>query len=282
MKKGMTSMVLCLFWWHLYAPPNCEIYKHNPDCYASCQEAMKAITYSQGSYPSQQHFIKSIELCPGFAYSYMEKAVPFLKRGLFIEWKTMIDKAVELAPVDYLGYRGWCRIQFLRDFEGAIKDIEHLKSLIPYDIGYCQTGDYHLNIALALCYKETGYPEKARELFIEHLQSEKTRPGLYDYYHFGILEYEAGNYDDALSYFDKQIAKNDYMGETYYFKALAYKKLNLNEQYAQNLEMAENYYRKGKIRTDTYTEPIDKIYLTDILAEKETVSNSSDNTVHQK
>jgi len=68
--------------------------------------------------------------------------------------KKMIDKAVELDPEKYLGYRGWCRLQFLRDYKGAIKDIEELKSLVSYDIGACQTGDYHLNIVLTLCYQK--------------------------------------------------------------------------------------------------------------------------------
>jgi tetratricopeptide (TPR) repeat protein len=267
MKKAVPLFVLFLLSRNLHAQPNCEIYKADEKCYNACQEAMRAIRYEQGSHQSQEHFDKSIEQCPTFAYSYMEKAVPYLKRGLFVEWKAMIDKAVELAPEEYLGYRGWCRLQFLRDYEGAINDIEKLKSLVNYDIGYCQTGDYHLNIALALCYKELGDFTKARELFLEQLSSKNYSEGLYDYYHFGVLEYEAGNYEKAIIYFDKQLEANDYLGETYYFKALTNKQLNQNEQYFQNLKNAENYYRNGKIRTDTYTETVDKIYLSDILEE---------------
>lgn len=268
MKKEFTFLVLSLLSVNLFAPPNCEIYKDNENCYKSCQKGMKAIRYQQGSYQSQQLFEKSIELCSTFAYSYMEKAVPYLKRGLFIEWKEMIDKAVDLAPKEYLGYRGWCRLQFLRDYKGAIKDIEELKSLVNYDIGYCQTGDYHLNIALALCYKQTGDFVKARELFVHQLNAKNYSEGFYDYYHFGVLEYQTGNFEEAIKYFDKQIEVNDYLGETYFFKALANKKLNQLELYSHNLKIAENYYRKGKIRTDTYTETIDKIYLSDILDEK--------------
>lgn len=275
MKKGITLLALLLLGWNLYAPPNCEIYRSNESCYKSCKEGIKGIGYKQGSYKSQQHFEKSIELCSTFAYSYMEKAVPYLKRGLFIEWKEMIDKAVDLSPEEYLGYRGWCRLQFLRDYKGAIKDIEELKSLVNYDIGYCQTGDYHLNIALALCYKEIGDFEKARELFIDELNSKNYSEGSYDYYHLGILEYETGNFEEAIKYFDKQIEVNDYLGETYFFKALANKKLNQLGLYSQNLERAENYYRKGKIRMDTYTETIDKIYLSDILEEKNKGTNKS-------
>jgi tetratricopeptide (TPR) repeat protein len=267
MKRHVFAMFLVLLSWHLYAPPNCEIYKSDKACYQSCHEAWKAIRYHQGSYTSQEHFNKSIALCSTFPYSYMEKAVPYLKRGLFIEWKKLIDRAVELDPEQYLGYRGWCRLQFLRDYEGAINDIETLKSITDYDIGYCQTGDYHLNIALAYCYKEIGAYGKAKALYDAEQRVPNYSPGLFDYYHYGVLEFELGNYNKALAYFDQQIVFNDDLAECYFFKALSHKGLNQIDDYSANLEKAKNYYQRGKILTDTYTEPLNKIYLKDILDE---------------
>ncbi|MCB0559243.1 MAG: tetratricopeptide repeat protein [Lewinellaceae bacterium] len=274
MKKYGLLCLLALLSIKLFAPPNCEIYKRDKICYESCQEAMKAIRYWQGSSQSQQHFNRSIELCPGFAYSHMEKAVPFLKRGKFIQWKKMIDKAVELEPQEYLGYRGWCRLQFLRDYEGAIKDIERLKELVDYDIGFCQTGDYHLNIALALCYKEIGQIDKAKEIFEQHLTAHNAYIGLYDFYHLGVIEYETGAYQKAIEHLTRQIRENDYLGETYYFLALAHKALGNEQEYRSTLKTAKAYYQAGKFRTDTYTETIDKIYFVDIIEELEAANAS--------
>lgn len=261
-----TALIFCL---EITAQPNCEVYKNDEACYESCQLSMRAIQYSQGSYQSQQYFVQSIERCESFAYAYMEKAVPYLKRGKFIEWKRLIDQAVTLDPEEYLGYRGWCRLQFLRDYEGAIKDIEQLEKLVSYDIGYCQTGDYHLKIALALCYKKLGNLEKAKQIFESVLAKADYSPGLYDYYHYGVLEYESKNYQQAITYLKKQIEINDYLGETYYFLAKAYQALGQSDLYTQYLKTAEDYYRQGKIRTDPYAEMIDKIYLVDILGEEE-------------
>lgn len=266
MKKYFILYTLLFFSINLHAQPNCNVYKNNNACYESCLEALKAIRHKQGSFQSQQHFDRSIELCD-FAYSYQQKSVPFLKRGNFIEWKRLIDKAVELSPQEYLGYRGWCRLQFLRDYEGAIADIERLKSLTKYDIGYCQTSEYHLNIALALCYKEIGEIDKARTLFEAHINSEELPVGNYDFYHFGVLEYEAGNYEIAIEYLEKQIEINDYLGEAYYFVAMAAKKLGQTDKYREQLQIAAQYYQNGKFRTDTYAEMIDKIYLVDIIKE---------------
>src|SRR4051812_11845421 len=115
--------------------PNCNVYKleNNPSCYEACLIATEAEA-GQGSKASQLQFDKAIELCPGFDYAYFEKSVPYLKRGDFISWKKLIDKAVELNPTGYLAYRGWCRYQFVRDYRGAIADLERLDSLVSYDI----------------------------------------------------------------------------------------------------------------------------------------------------
>ena len=272
MKRTLLFILIFTLSQDLLAPPNCELYKQDELCYQACEEAWTAIRYPQGSHESQQHFDRSLELCPTFAYSYMEKAVPFLKRGLFIEWKKMIDKAVTLAPKEYLGYRGWCRLQFLRDYQGAIDDIEELKSLVNYDIGFCQTGDYHLEIVRAMCYKELGQLEKARAIYTQHLIEDNYDVDLFDYYHWGVLEFESGNYQKALKHLDKQIEINDDLAGTYFYKALCYKELNEYDLYSENLNKAEAYYQKGKVRTDTYTETLDKVFLIDIQEEIERAS----------
>lgn len=251
--------------------PNCNVYLWKGDtlCYKACLEATEAGEYEQGSKASQIHFDKAIQYCPTFAYAYFEKAVPYLKRGDFITWKQLIDKAVELSPTAYLGYRAWCRYQFLRDYEGAIRDIDRLDSLITYDIGHSINGDYHLNIAKALCYKALGEKKKAIEIIEQHLSS-ASNPSNYDYLHLGVLKLETGDYTGAVADLKKEIEINDCLSETYYYLALAYKKCSDQAAYAKNLLKAKDFYESGKKRTDPYTEPIDKIYLIDIENEIKT------------
>ena len=132
-----------------YGPPNCNIYKSDENCYKACKEAEKAITFNQGHRESQEHFDKSIALCPNFDYSYYEKAVPYAKRGLIKEWKEMIDKAVKLNPREHLLTRGWYHFFFMHNFEAAIKDIDDLELLVKGDTGFTGDGAYHLNIMKA-------------------------------------------------------------------------------------------------------------------------------------
>jgi tetratricopeptide (TPR) repeat protein len=248
--------------------PNCNVYKFNKNepCYQACEESMKAIEYAQGSRESQVHFDKAIERCPSFDYAYFEKAVPYLKRGEFIEWKKLIDKAVELNPAERLGYRGWCRYQFLRDYKGAIQDLERLDSLVGYDIGYSANGDYHLKVALALCYKQSGQKQEAHRILEEHVSRKDYTPMPYDFLHLGVIKLELKDFAGAIAAFEKQIRYNDFQAENYYYMALAYKGLRNKNAFHGNLVKAKEHYRANKHLVDPYTHQADRIFLSEIEA----------------
>jgi tetratricopeptide (TPR) repeat protein len=210
--KWILFVLIIIFPIRTYSQPNCNVYKmnNNQPCYEACVTATESEA-GQGTKASQLQFDKAIELCPSFDYAYFEKAVPYLKRGDFITWRKLIDKAVELNPTGHLGYRGWCKYQFVRDYRGAIKDLEKLDSLLSYDIGYSINGDYQLNIAKALCYKAIGQKSKAVEIIENQLAQKGYTPMTYDYLHLGVLKMETGDTDGGIEYLKKSIAFNDYL-----------------------------------------------------------------------
>lgn len=248
-----------------FAQPNCDIYKRNANepCYNACELAIEAAD-AQGTYLSQQKFNRVIELCPSFDYGYREKSVPYIKRGDYSEWKKLMDRAVDINLNLNLAYRGWCRYQFLRDYEGARQDLEKLDSLYKNNMGFSQNGDYHLKIVLALCYKGLGYKQKAIQVIEEQLNQKGYSLGIYDYLHLGVLYFEVGNLDAAIVALNKQINYNDYLAETYFYLALTCKKMGKKEKYLENLNRAKDFYIHNKRRTDPYTHPMDKIYLKTI------------------
>lgn len=248
----------------LNSQPNCNLYSN--DCYDACLIATEAGS-GQGSKGSQEMFDQAIEVCPGLDYAYFEKAVPYLKRGDFISWKTLIDKAVSLNPTAHLGYRGWCRFQFIRDYQGAIEDFEQLDSLVGYDIGYSVNGDYHLNTALALCYKQIGKKEKAIQILENHVNKPNYDPWLYEFLHLGVLKLDIGDAESAVEALTRQLEVNDYLAETYYYLALAHKELGHSSEYISNIQKAKEFYLDGKKLTDPYTTHVDKIYLKMIADE---------------
>ncbi len=266
--KKLLSLFLLLTPLFYKAPPrpNCEMFRDNEPCYQACQQSYKAIQYPQGSRNSQIHFDRAIELCEDFAYAWHEKAVPYLKRGDFITWRKLMDKAVILAPEEKLGYRGWCRYQFLRDYQGAIDDIERLEAMVNYDIGYAQNGDCHLIVAKALAYKGLGQHDKALEI----LEAFVTGPDFYalpyDFLHLGVMYLERGDLEKALKSLKEQINVNPQLADNYYYLAQVHKQKGNLAEARVHIRRCIELYDQGLYRKDVYTTPMDAVSRAEIDA----------------
>ena len=250
----------------IHAQINCNVYKWAGDtvCFRACQIYETANHTRQGSRFSQMLYDSVIAICPFFDMAYMEKAVPYLKRGDFVSWRFWMDKAVAINPKEHLGYRGWCRYQFLRDYAGALADIEALEKIKQPNIGYSVNGDYHLVIAKALFYKGLGQKEKAIQTIETQLSTSGYEPGYYDYLHLAVLKIETGKPGEAIPVLEKQRSLSADFAETYYYLALAYKQTDQHPQMLENLALAKKLYEAGRHRKDTYDNPEDRIYREDI------------------
>lgn len=269
MKILNTVFLLLIIISSLWGQPNCNYFKLQGDIkkYEACQASLKAAGHYQFSKAYQEALDESIAIDSTFAYAYRAKSTAYLKSGDFVTWKELMDKAVALDPQDNLDYRGWCRFQFFRDYQGAIDDILLLKKINKNQIGFSVNGDYHLDIALALCYKSIGKKEEAISILENKLAEPNFSPGLYDHIHLGVLYGEAGRLEEALEAFQTQEKIND-LAENRFYTALIYKYSGDEKNYKSNLEKAKLYYKQDKKLFDPYTEPIDKIYMADILDEE--------------
>lgn len=253
------------------AIPNCYVYKEDEKCYEACREAEKAMQHSQGSEASQAHFLKSISLCPEFAYAYFEHSVPYAKRGQMNRWIELIDKAVALDPVKYLGHRGWNHWFFMHNYEKAIADIDKLDELLVHDIGETGDGFYHLNIMKGLCYKGLGDYEKAIELIENCMSSEDYYHGAYDNLHLGVLFLETGEPEKALAEFEKQMPYNE-VSEAYFYSAKAHQRLGNDQSVDHYLNLALQKYDQDIAMHNPYRQLVDEIYRLDIEEELSAVS----------
>jgi len=247
------------------AQPNCDFFKYQGDTlkYEACKTSLRAFSYYQFTRQFQEILDESLEIDSTFAYAYREKSVAYLKSGDFIIWKNLMDKAVKYDLEGNLGYRGWCRYQFFRDYEGAIEDFELLSQYLGSDIGYSANGDYHLNIAKAMCYKAIGKLDTAIKVFEEQLSDPYHSNGNYDYLHYGVALLESGKYEDALEALDKQENYNP-LAEVYYYKGKVYEYLGDRNKADWQFTKAKEYYLADRKVSDGYTHPMDKIYLEDI------------------
>ncbi|TAF33012.1 MAG: hypothetical protein EAZ57_07125 [Cytophagales bacterium] len=266
--------IYCIFLWAVFqsiaasAQVNCNWYKYQGDMkkYAACLVTYAAKNHYQFSKEYQSIFDSALCIDSSFAYAYRAKSTAYLKAGNFLEWKALMDKAVELEPAEYLDYRGWCRYQFFRDYEGAIADLERLKSLRKKLNLYSVNGNYHLEIALALCYKGIKNPQKGIEIIEEKLKDSTYTVGLYDYLHLGVMYLETGQLEKAIHSLTLQ-QKVD-LAENRFYLARAYRLMGNAAAYKTNLQMAKELYNKSQVLFDPYCEPMDKVFYADILAEE--------------
>ncbi|MDH6309346.1 tetratricopeptide (TPR) repeat protein [Dysgonomonas sp. PFB1-18] len=260
--------ILLIFPFCLSAQPNCNAYLFDGDTlqYKACIEAEKANGYYQFQREFQEIFDNAIDICPHFAYAYRSKSVAYLKSGDFVTWKKLIDKAVEHDAEENLGYRGWCRFQFFRDYKGAIQDIEKLESLVKYDIGSSVNGHYHLHIARGICYSAINQKQKAIEVFNNQLNAKGYSAGLYDYYQLGVTYYEVGDYENALKAFEKQSEVNE-LADNAYYKCKIYKISDNKDEYRRYKEQALKLLAENKRMFDPYTHHYNNVYSEMIINE---------------
>lgn len=266
--RNLTCILLILPAW-LLSQPNCNAYLYKGDTlqYNACKLVENIDeNYSQFSQEFQEQYDKAIQICPNFAYAYREKSTAYLKSGDFITWKELIDKAVQYDLEGNLGYRAWCRYQFFRDYKGAIEDIEKLNNLVKYDIGYSSNGDYHLNIAKAICYSAINQKQKAIKIFNSQLNSKNYSAGLYDYYQLGVTYYEVKDFVNALKAFEKQSKINEFADNEYY-RCIVYKTLQNKKAYKKYKGPALELYAKNKKLFDPYTHHFNNVNYSTIVQE---------------
>lgn len=269
MKTSLIFIVILFCLQLAIAQDNCNVFKWAGDTcrYEACSYLEKAPNHFQLTKEYHEIKDKALELCPEYAIVYKNKSTAYLKTGDFINWKILIDKAVELNPKQNLDYRGWCRYQFFRDYKGAITDIEALEELMPgQDIGHCQNGYYHLIITKGLCYKMIGERSKALKLIKEQIKKDGSAVGIFDYLHLGVLHLELGEHEAATTALGQQLEINE-LAEAHFYIALAQKAQDNKEAYLSHLQQAKVLYGQGLTMYDVYTHQVDKIFLADIEEE---------------
>lgn len=210
---------------------SCEEGKSNKERSLECFEY--GLSHYQGTQESINAFAKAVELDPTHAESWRELSIPFLKRGMPHLWKKYIDKAVELDPIAWQGYRGYNYLWFYRDYKNAIADFNATDTLTPNftDAPQGHSVDYWRGIA----YLGLKDYKNAIAYFDKHIQKETEETGEdwvehEAFLYRGIAHYEAGKLANnlaietkhdslALHDFNTLLKYNTDFADAKYFKA---------------------------------------------------------------
>lgn len=266
MKQLLLSLILISGICNAYGQTNCLVFKDKAHI-SACGLYNEAINHPQGSKESQELFIRSINACPTYAPSLREISVPYLKRGDFYTWKIFIDRAVAADPKGYLGIRGWCLFEFLRDYKNATADLEKLYKLTNGKPGFTGNGDYDLRIVMALCAREMGNYKKSIAYFDDCISKPlgSSKVGLFDYLHRGVTKMMMKDYNGALADMQSEIGVYPKLAEAWYYLGIIQKHLHKTAKAQASFTKAKELYTKtGYYMNDPYCELPDQIYLSDI------------------
>lgn len=219
---------------------------------------------------SAHQYEKAIEYDQNNSDAWMERSVSYNKSGNFKQGFEYLNKAVELNPTSHLGYRGWIRLRKIRDYEKALADFDRLDSLTPNFVD-APWGE-NIDFLRGECYFGIKDYQKAIDLFNRNIENQKEDwADIHSFVYLGLCEYELGNYEKAISEFQRALKQSEFTPESYFGIAKAYKKLGKIEKANENLLIAEKNIAYK--RNDIYNEFLNEIYLSEILEFKKQLNN---------
>jgi len=242
----------------LFSQGNCLVFEEDSGERIACELSYRALEYKQGSKMSQLLFDKAIEIGPKYAWAYYQKSVPFFKRGLFAEGVSLINKAIELEPQNYLDYRAYWYF-YNRSYDFCISDLESLYT--TYKASYVNTpgGDLEMRLLLAMAYAHSGKVSKGISCVQNLMESYKDKlylKGNYDHFCLGILYYKNNQFDLAEAEFEKQIIVDDKFADTFYYIGLIKEKQSkpslAKSNFRQSLERFKG--KNGGYSVNIFTE----------------------------
>ena len=265
---GWLFLLMSSFYW-CRSQTNCKVFTDS--CHIkACLLYNAADSFPQGTRKSQQYYDSAIKVCPDYADAWHEISVPYLKRGDFLTWRKYLDKAVSLKPQLYLGSRGWCRFKFLRDYEGALSDLQKLDTLTGFNPSYSGDGNYHLYNVMALCERELGNYQKALHYFslgIDSMLAQKGEAwiGFSDFLHRAVTKMRMKDYAGALTDLNRQMKKYDNYAEIYYYQGLIFNATGRKQEAAASFDKAKTLMSSGSHHlSDIYCEMHDEVFVEDV------------------
>jgi tetratricopeptide (TPR) repeat protein len=179
-----------------------------------------------------QHYMDSfLTIANNKAYLWQQKGMPCFKSGKYELGMTYLDKAVEIVPKKYINYRAFIKCIFTKQQTSAIADFKTGQKLL----GEQYEMDHPNNFWISVCYLQLNQLDSAK-IYMERcnkweqeLKGEDKDHRLNAFY-LGIIEYEYGNYERAIQYFDKALAWYSNFSDAKYYKAQCCEKLGRNEE----------------------------------------------------
>lgn len=223
--------------------------------------------FRQGSPESMQLIAIALKLDPNNAAAWRELSLPYLKRGLPHEWKPLFDKAVEIDPISWQGWRGYLKLFFYRDYESAIQDFNATDTLTPNFTDYPQS--MSVDYLRGLAYMQLDHEEKALHYFSKYIDEVTAKSGEKwvdsdAYIHRAIVLIRLKELEKAKSDLEKCLQYYSLSSDAYYHLSVINLQLNKKEIAKEQIIEAKRLFKNGYYMHRPYVETFGQIELSDI------------------
>lgn len=197
--------------------------------------------YSYCSFKWQNTLDSIIKKEPNDAYLWQQKSMPYFKNGDYHYGMRYLDNAVKLDEISWLGYRGFMKCIFLKDYENAISDFKDIAK--KQANGSEMDHSYHFYIAIS--YLKLGLLDSTAKYINICLAKPKEKLHYLDWYYAGILKLYQNELETSLIYFDNALSEYSHLSDANYYKGLVLKRLNKKEESFKCLLQAKEDNRLG-------------------------------------
>jgi tetratricopeptide (TPR) repeat protein len=223
--------------------------------------------FRQGSPENMELIEIAIKLDPNNAAAWRELSVPYLKRGMPHEWKPLFDKAVEIDPIAWQGWRGYLKLFFYRDYVSAIKDFNATDTLTPNFTDYPQS--MSVDYLRGLAYLQLDDKQKALDYFTKYIDEVTAKSGedwvdVDAFIHRAIVFIKLSELEKAKLDLEKCLKYYSSSSDSYYHLSEINYQLNNKEIAKEQIMEAKRLYKKGYYMHRPYVETFGQIELSDI------------------
>ncbi len=228
----------------------------------------------QGSVSDQFQLLESLQLDSSNADAWRERAIAYLKRGIPNHFHSYYEKAVELKPEKWAGFRGYVYLYFYRDYGRAIADF-NLGDQTVGEVQYSQ-GQSH-DYMRGICYFGLENYEAAIDALDKYIKKVTTEEGeewvdVYAMLYKGLSLMELERLDEAIIEFDRVLKYYPNLSDCFYHKARIFVSRGQFNLALELLHQAENYFNQGYYHQRPYVEVLEQIYLQDIIELRKQIS----------
>ncbi len=231
------------------------------------EQLLSSAYYSQGSVGEQALIEEAVIYNNKHPNVWRIPGISFLKRGIPTEVYERYRKCVELDPINWQGYRGYCYLYFYRDYKRALKDFDELDVLTPDFLDYPQATS--IDYMRAICYYGLNQPQKALEYIDKHIATETKTVGInyigsVSFIIKGKAHEMLGQLSEATKAYETGLAANEKNADAAFYLAQRYSQDGKRAKAKELITMAKQNFMAGYSNSRPYVEEFFQVYLADI------------------